>query len=108
VDTWEQYLAKLDAGELPLNRALPITDHQRLIREMILQLKTGKLNTAYFRGKFDVEIGDVFREGFDSLVEEGFAELDDDQVRLTRKGLLQADTLLPRFFEPQHRGIRYT
>jgi oxygen-independent coproporphyrinogen-3 oxidase len=108
VDTWEQYIAKLDAGELPLNRALPITDHQRLIREMILQLKTGQLDAAYFRGKFGVEIREEFREGFDSLADEGFAELDGDHVRLTRKGLLQADTLLPRFFEPQHRGIRYT
>jgi oxygen-independent coproporphyrinogen-3 oxidase len=55
-----------------------------------------------------MEIRDEFREGFDSLVEEGFAELNGDQIRLTRKGLLQVDTLLPRFFEPEHRGIRYT
>jgi oxygen-independent coproporphyrinogen III oxidase len=108
VDTWEQYVAKLDAGELPLNRALPIDDHQRLIREMILLLKTGKLDAAYFRTKFGVDIREEFRDGFASLVEEGFAELDGNQVRLTRKGLLQVDTLLPRFFEPQHRGIRYT
>jgi oxygen-independent coproporphyrinogen-3 oxidase len=27
---------------------------------------------------------------------------------LTRKGLLQVDALLPDFFEPQHRGVRYT
>ena len=28
--------------------------------------------------------------------------------RLTREGLLRVDSLLPRFFEPEHRGIRYT
>jgi len=27
---------------------------------------------------------------------------------VTRQGLLRVDTLLPRFFEPEHRGIRYT
>jgi oxygen-independent coproporphyrinogen-3 oxidase len=108
VDTWEQYIAKLDAGELPLNRALPVNAHQRLIREMILQMKTGKLDAGYFRGKFGVDIRDEFRDGFDSLVHEGFAEMEGDQIRLTRRGLLQADTLLPRFFEPAHRGIRYT
>jgi oxygen-independent coproporphyrinogen-3 oxidase len=108
VDTWEQYIARLDAGELPLNRALPVTPHQRLIREMILQLKTGKLDAGYFRGKFGVEILGEFREGFSSLVDEGFAAIDGHHVALTRKGLLQADTLLPRFFEPEHRGIRYT
>jgi len=108
VDTWEQYIAKLDAVELPLNRALPVSDHQRLIREMILQLKTGKLDAGYFRGKFGVEIRDEFADGFDSLVKEQFALLNGDEIRLTRAGLLQADTLLPRFFEPEHRGIRYT
>jgi oxygen-independent coproporphyrinogen-3 oxidase len=41
-------------------------------------------------------------------VDEGLAELDGDRINLTRKGLLQVDALLPRFFEPQHRGIRYT
>jgi oxygen-independent coproporphyrinogen-3 oxidase len=108
VDTWEQYIAKLDAGELPLNRALPVTRHQRLIREMILQLKTGKLDAGYFRGKFGVEILREFQEGFNSLADDGFATIDGDHIALTRKGLLQADTLLPRFFEPEHRGIRYT
>jgi len=43
-------------GELPINRALPINIISALIREMILQLKTGKLDAGYFRGKFDVEI----------------------------------------------------
>jgi oxygen-independent coproporphyrinogen-3 oxidase len=50
----------------------------------------------------------VFADGFKSLVEEGWATIDGDEVRLSRKGLLQVDTLLPRFFEPEHRGIRYT
>jgi oxygen-independent coproporphyrinogen-3 oxidase len=108
LDTWEQYISKIDAGELPLNRAFPTTPHQRLIREMVLLLKTGKLDAGYFRGKFGVEITNEFRAGFASLVEEGFATLAGDEIRLTRRGLLQADTLLPRFFEPEHRGIRYT
>jgi oxygen-independent coproporphyrinogen-3 oxidase len=108
VDTWEQYIEKLDAGELPLNRALPVSDHQRLIREVILQLKTGKLDATYFRKKFGVEIFSAFREGFDSLVEENLAAIQGDQIELTRAGLLQVDSLLPRFFEPEHRGIRYT
>src|SRR5438270_741225 len=43
VDTWEQYVERLDHGELPLGRALPVEPRQLLIREMILQLKTGRL-----------------------------------------------------------------
>jgi oxygen-independent coproporphyrinogen-3 oxidase len=108
VDTWEKYIEKLDQGELPINRALPATDHQRLIRELILQTKTGRLDAAYFRKKFGVAFRQEFAEPFNSLVSEGFAEIHGDDIRLTRQGLLRADSLLPRFFEPEHRGIRYT
>src|SRR5688500_12707901 len=109
VDTWEQYLARLDAGELPLNRALPVTDHQRLIREMILLMKTGKLEAGYLRGLVVADIRKTFSEPFPSLVLDGFVQpIAGDVIRLTRARLLQVDTLLPRFFEPQRRGIRYT
>src|SRR3954471_2867191 len=46
LDTWENYLASLDRGELPIARALPVTPHQKLIREMILLMKTGKLDAT--------------------------------------------------------------
>ena len=49
VDQWEQYVAMLDRGELPLGRALPVQPRELLIREMILQLKTGRLEADYFR-----------------------------------------------------------
>src|SRR6478672_11115834 len=107
-DRWEEYIAKIDAGELPINRALPINNHQRLIREMILQLKTGKIDAGYFRKKFGTEIAHEFGGAWASLIDEGFVTVDGDAVQVTRKGLLQVDTLLPRFFEPEHRGIRYT
>ena len=108
LDRWEDYIAALNAGQVPIHRALPITPHQRLVREMILQLKTGRIDAGYFRGKFGAEIAEEFKDAWRSLVRDGFATVDEDDVRLTRKGLLQVDTLLPRFFEPEHRGIRYT
>ena len=65
VDTWEQYVEMLDRGELPLGRALPVEPRQRLIREMILQLKTGRLEAAYFQRKFGTNILEAFRDGFE-------------------------------------------
>jgi oxygen-independent coproporphyrinogen-3 oxidase len=108
VDTWEDYIRLLDKGELPLGRALPVQPHQLRIREMILQLKTGRLNVAYFRDKFGTDILDEFGDGFSKLAGEGFLTLGDDRVELTRQGFLQVDRLLPAFFEPQHRNTRYT
>jgi oxygen-independent coproporphyrinogen-3 oxidase len=71
-------------------------------------MKTGRLDAGYFRKKFGVEITREFVEGFSSLVSEGWAQIDGDEIRLSREGLLRVDSLLPRFFEPEHRGIRYT
>jgi oxygen-independent coproporphyrinogen III oxidase len=108
LDTWETYLERVQRGELPIHRALPITPHQRLIRELILQLKTGHIHAAYFRPKFGENILELFGAQFTALRAEGYAVLGEDSVALTRAGLLRADELLSRFFEPQFRNIRYT
>ncbi len=108
LDREDQYLAALDAGELPLGRALSVTKDQRLIRELILQLKLGRIQPDYFSNKFGVSIMERFRDPLDALRESGYAEYDEREVRLTREGLLRVDALLPRFFEPEHRGVRYT
>jgi oxygen-independent coproporphyrinogen-3 oxidase len=108
VDTWEGYVEALERGQLPLSRALRITDRQRLIREMILQLKLGRLDAAYFREKFNEEITDVFAEGFGSLRDEGLLAVFGDDIRLSRAGLLCVDALLPRFFEKEFHNVRYT
>jgi oxygen-independent coproporphyrinogen-3 oxidase len=105
---WQGYTGMLDRGELPLYRGLQPTPHQLLIREMILQLKTGQLDAGYFRNKFGVEILEDWREEFASHQSDGYLHVDGDTITLTRAGLLRADALLPAFFELEHRGVRYT
>ena len=46
--SFEEYVRLLNDDHLPLVRALALTPRQKLIREMILQLKTGALDTEYF------------------------------------------------------------
>jgi oxygen-independent coproporphyrinogen-3 oxidase len=108
VDTWEKYLGMLEQGELPLGRALPVPPRQRLIREMILQLKTGHLESGYFRQKYGVDIFETFAGSFEQLAGAGQLTRHNGSVRLTRAGLLQVDRLLPVFYEPQYLGSRYT
>src|SRR5437588_4523669 len=60
VDQWETYVEMLDRGELPLGRALPVGPRELLIREMILQLKTGWLDAEYFEAKFGIYIVNEF------------------------------------------------
>lgn len=108
LDKIEDYQAALQAGQLPINRAFRPNAHQRLIREMVLQMKEGHLSTMPFEEKFGVNILDEFRDAFRNQEAAGYLEIHDHEVRLTRKGLLQVDSLLPEYFEPEHRAVRYT
>jgi oxygen-independent coproporphyrinogen III oxidase len=109
LDTWETYSEAVRKGSLPLSRAYRPTDDERLIRELILQLKRGSIAPSYFQGKYDVDVRSRFRKEFESLADEGYLAAATDQVvALTRDGLLRVDALLKRFFLPQHLKVRYT
>jgi oxygen-independent coproporphyrinogen-3 oxidase len=88
-------------------RALALTPKQRLIREMILQLKTGALDTAYFREKFDVDVWSEFEPVYRRLDREGLLHRNNGDIVLSREGLLRVDSFLSDFFEPESRTVRY-
>lgn len=104
----EEYLTTIENGELPLGRGYVPTQHQLLVREMVLLLKRGFLELDYFREKFSVDILDRWRDVWEGYERDGLAEIRPDQIRLTREGLMRADSLLPAFFEPEHQNVRYT
>jgi oxygen-independent coproporphyrinogen-3 oxidase len=108
VDSWEPYLEMINKGELPLARALPLSLRQLLIREMILQLKTGRIEPVYFRDKFAEDILHLFAGQFEQLQKDGFLEVQPEQITTTDLGLLQIDRLLPAFFLSEDRVSRYT
>jgi len=108
LDQWDDYLGALEAGRLPFHRALTLDNEEKLIREMILQLKTGKVDRSYFQQKFGIDIVDRFKSAFNDLSNEGFLSQQNGTVALTSNGFLQIDKQLPAFFLPKHRGVRYT
>jgi oxygen-independent coproporphyrinogen III oxidase len=109
LDTWETYSAAVECGEVPLGRAYRPTGEERMIREFILQLKKGRLDPRYFEQKYGVQPLERFRDQLDTLEADGYlAGRSPDRIALNRDGLLRVDVLLPRFFLPQHAGIRYT
>lgn len=108
LDKIEDYTATVNNGELPINRALKPTDHQILIREFVLQMKEGEINVQAFRDKFGINVLEQFSDALANQQAAGYLTVSDDKIELTRKGLLQADSLLPEYFEEQHRAVRYT
>lgn len=108
VTSWDAYIGALGAGQLPLNRAFATTRQERLTREMILQLKLGKISTDYFQEKFGVDILEAYGPTYHRLQDDGMLTFDKNGVNLTRKGLLRVDQLLPEFYDPEYRNARYT
>jgi oxygen-independent coproporphyrinogen-3 oxidase len=105
---WDTYLNPIEAGELPLNRAYQPSPEERMTREMILQLKLGVIQPAYFGEKFGANILEHFGPAFQQLQSEGMLEVSEDEIRMTRTGLLRVDQLLPNFYAPKYRNSRYT
>ena len=104
---FEEYMRILNEDRLPLLRAVSLTPKQRLIREMVLQLKTGALDTGYFQQKFGVDVWEEFLPVYENLAADKLLEREKSHVQLTRRGLLEVDGFLPEFFEPELRTVRY-
>lgn len=103
-----QYMEAVDRGELPISRAMATTPEERMIRELILQLKLGRASQSYFREKFGTDILERFHQQFEDMRRRELATVQGDWIVLSRPALLKVDTLLHAFFLPEHQHARYT
>ena len=104
---FEEYVRIINEDRLPLLRAVSLTPKQRLIREMVLQLKTGALNTGYFQKKYGVDVWEEFLPVYENLAANQLLGRQNGTIQLTRRGLLEVDRFLVDFFEPELRTVRY-
>ncbi len=98
---WDDYLAAIDADQLPLGRGFVAKPRELLIRELVLGLKKGSVDTVRLCAKYGVDPISEWAEVWSNLVEKGFLKpLETNNFpRLTRQGLLQVDALLHDFFD---------
>ena len=108
LDQWETYAAAVARGEVPLSRAHRPTAEERLIREFVLQLKRGVVHPSYFAKRYGVDVLTRFREQLGRLRQDDDLTVSEDTLTLSRDALLRVDTLLRRFFRPEHVDVRYT
>lgn len=104
---FDPYVTAVNAGNLPIFRALTPTDDERFIREFILQLKLGSNSRSYFKDKFGTDPVARFAAPIQRLKDWGFLTVEGDRIVLNRDGLLQVDKLLHEFFLPQHNTTKY-
>jgi len=103
-----EYLEQVEGGGLPLFRAHESSSEECMIREFVLQLKLGRVDSGYFLDKFGVEIMTRFAGPIAHLVQGGWLSEVDDGLNVTREGLLRIDRVLQLFYLPEHQGIRYS
>ncbi len=103
----EQYIEQVGKGELPVLRAMATTPEERMIRELILQLKLGRVSAEYFTRKFGEDVAVKFAPQWSDLAARGLGLWKGEAFELTRNALLMVDSLLHAFFLPRHQNSRY-
>jgi oxygen-independent coproporphyrinogen-3 oxidase len=103
----EQYIETVETGVLPVLRAMATTPEERMIRELILQLKLGSVSAEYFEAKFGLNLAHRFSPQWRRLEDAGLGAWSERVFTLTREALLKVDSLLHDFFLPHHQNSRY-
>lgn len=96
------------AGALPIGRTYALSEEEQWVREFVLQLKLGQVDSSSLRAKFGVDVMRNFAEPLARLRAAGWLKIDEGRVILTRAGLLRVDRMLPEFYLPKHKDVRYS
>jgi len=101
----DQYCDTIESEGSVVRRALLTTDEERFVRELILQWKLGLVRPSYFKEKFGIDVLKRYSEVFEEWSASGDLIMGKDELRLSRTALLRVDSMLHRFFLPQHQDI---
>lgn len=104
----DRYIDRVSSGRLPADRAYSLSNREKVVREFILQMKLGEVPVSYFRTRFGVNVLEMFAETLDRHIREGWVAIEGDIIRLTREGLVRVDRMLPDFYLPEHKDVRYS
>ena len=100
---WDPYLDAVESGRLPIQRGLKPSPRERLIRELVLGLKKGTVDTQRLAATYGIDPLVEWQDAWQHLADAGWLAARGPLPVLTREGLLRVDSLLPVFFEPVDR-----
>jgi oxygen-independent coproporphyrinogen-3 oxidase len=102
----DRYVEALGAGAPPWGRAYPLNAEERLVRELVLQLKLGAVDRQWFRDRHGADPGERFAAALRAHQREGLLEIEARRITVTRLGFPVVDRLLPAYYLAEHRGGR--
>ncbi|MFI3634278.1 radical SAM family heme chaperone HemW [Streptococcus parauberis] len=93
----QHYLSAVEAGDARLTNEV-LTANEKMEEELFLGLrkKTG-VSKGRFQGKFGISFDSRYGQIVDKLVKRGLLQEDQDQVRMTKKGLFLGDSVAEEF-----------
>lgn len=93
----QHYLSAVEAGDARLTNEV-LTANEKMEEELFLGLrkKTG-VSKSRFQGKFGISFDSRYGQIVDKLVKRGLLQEDQDQVRMTKKGLFLGDLVAEEF-----------
>lgn len=93
----QHYLSAVEAGDTRLTNEV-LTANEKMEEELFLGLrkKTG-VSKSRFQGKFGISFDSRYGQIVDKLVKRGLLQEDQDQVRMTKKGLFLGDSVAEEF-----------
>ena len=94
----KKYIETVQSGKLPLVHTHKVTEEERLEEQMFLGLrKVEGVPHRVFEYKFNRPIKELYAKQIEKLIKEGLLELDQDGVRLTRKGRFVGNEVFQQF-----------
>ena len=98
VRSLDSYLNTLEKNELPLAFTEQIDREKRRFENIFLQLRTYEgIRLQNFENEFELSFTEAYKKQIDHLLHAGLAELNDEHFRLTSKGMMVCDAILPQF-----------
>jgi len=87
----EKYISTVMEGNIPITRGHHLSYLDDMIRHVVLSLKLVKFDLVRFQSKYGFRLEALCAKTLEQLETEGYIEIDDQEIRLTNKGILHGD-----------------
>ena len=91
-----------ETGALPVHRCYELSKEEALTRELILQLKLGRVSIDAFAEKFEMRIDMIYQAQLEALKKLDFIRTEDRVIVVKKEALLKIDAWLDMFYLPKH------
>lgn len=85
------YLQSVESGASPVQRALALTAFDAMMRDVVMGMKTTRIDLLAYRQRHGVDLSALLAEDIARLQTAGLLEVDTDALRLSDEGVLYGD-----------------